>query len=47
MGDEVSVLGRFSDPALFILISLADGERHGCAMMEDIARAGLGRLAPA
>jgi DNA-binding PadR family transcriptional regulator len=36
MGEEVSGLGRFSDPALFILVSLADGERHGYAMMEDI-----------
>jgi DNA-binding PadR family transcriptional regulator len=26
---------RFSDPALFILISLADGSKHGYAIMED------------
>jgi DNA-binding PadR family transcriptional regulator len=32
----VSDLGRFSDPTLFILTSLADGEKHGYAMMEDI-----------
>ena len=31
-----SDLGRFSDPGLFILASLADGEKHGYAMMEDI-----------
>ena len=36
MGEGVSDLGRFSDPALFILTSLADGEKHGYAMMEDI-----------
>ena len=36
MGDDASDLGRFSDPALFILTSLADGEKHGYAMMEDI-----------
>lgn len=36
MGGGVSDLGRFSDPALFILTSLADGEKHGYAMMEDI-----------
>jgi len=36
MGEDVSELGRFSDPALFILVSLADGEKHGYAMMEDI-----------
>ena len=35
---EISELGRFSDPALFILVSLADGEKHGYAMMEDIER---------
>jgi DNA-binding PadR family transcriptional regulator len=31
-----SELGRFSEPALLILISLADGEKHGYAMMADI-----------
>ena len=29
-------LGRFSDPALLILSSLAGGPKHGYAMMEDI-----------
>lgn len=29
-------LGRFSDPALLILASLASGPKHGYAMMEDI-----------
>jgi len=33
---EPSEFGRFSDPALFILASLAGGEKHGYAMMEDI-----------
>lgn len=28
--------GRFSDPALLILASLAGSEKHGYAMMEDI-----------
>lgn len=32
----LSEMGRFSDPALLILISLADGAKHGYAMMEDI-----------
>ena len=36
VSDEVSELGRFSDPALFILASLAGGEKHGYAMIEDI-----------
>lgn len=29
-------LGRFSDPPILILASLADGPRHGYAIMEDI-----------
>jgi DNA-binding PadR family transcriptional regulator len=33
---ETSEFGRFSDPALLILTSLAGGEKHGYAMMEDI-----------
>jgi DNA-binding PadR family transcriptional regulator len=34
--DELEELGRFSEPALFVLISLADGPKHGYAMMDDI-----------
>ncbi|WP_117212058.1 PadR family transcriptional regulator [Allorhizocola rhizosphaerae] len=30
-------LGRFSEPALLVMISLADGPKHGYAMQEDIA----------
>jgi DNA-binding PadR family transcriptional regulator len=33
---DPSEFGRFSDPALLILASLAGGEKHGYAMMEDI-----------
>lgn len=29
-------LGRFSEPALLILVSLADGPKHGYAMTQDI-----------
>lgn len=29
--------GRFTDPSLLILASLADGAKHGYAMMTDIA----------
>lgn len=29
-------LGRFSDGALLVLISLANGQKHGYAIMEDI-----------
>lgn len=31
-------LGRFAEPALLILTSLAGGPRHGYAMVEDIER---------
>jgi DNA-binding PadR family transcriptional regulator len=33
----LSELGRFSEPALYILISLAGGAKHGYAMQDDIA----------
>jgi DNA-binding PadR family transcriptional regulator len=36
MGLGLSGMGRFSEPALLILESLASGERHGYAMMQDI-----------
>jgi len=29
-------LGRFSDPSLLILASLANGPKHGYAIMEDV-----------
>ena len=33
---EINDFGHFSDPSLLILASLAGGEKHGYAMMEDI-----------
>ena len=36
MRGKLSDLGRFSDPSLLILSSLASGAKHGYAMMEDI-----------
>jgi DNA-binding PadR family transcriptional regulator len=42
----LSDLGRFSDPALLILTSLANGAKHGYAMMEDIERLSGVRLGP-
>jgi DNA-binding PadR family transcriptional regulator len=33
----LSELGRFSEPALLVLISLAEGPKHGYAMQTDIA----------
>jgi DNA-binding PadR family transcriptional regulator len=35
--EELLEWGRFTEPALLILISLAGGAKHGYAMMEDIA----------
>jgi DNA-binding PadR family transcriptional regulator len=36
MRGNLSDLGRFSDPSLLILSSLASGAKHGYVMMEDI-----------
>jgi len=41
-----SEFGRFSEPALLILISLADGPKHGYAMVEDIVDVAGVRLGP-
>ena len=38
MPSDFSELGRFSDVSLLVLLSLADGPKHGYAMMEDIER---------
>ena len=39
-------LGRYSDPPLLVLASLADGPKHGHAMIEDIVRMSSTRLGP-
>jgi len=39
-------LGRFSDPSLLILASLASGPKHGYAMMEDVLQFCGTRLEP-
>jgi DNA-binding PadR family transcriptional regulator len=44
--DDLSDLGRFSEPALLILISLADGPKHGYAMTQDIAAVSGQKLGP-
>src|SRR5438105_14408656 len=38
--------GRFSDPALLILVSLAGGAKHGYAMTQDIERIADVKLGP-
>lgn len=44
--DALADLGRFSEPALLILISLADGPKHGYAMTQDIAAVSGQKLGP-
>ncbi len=39
-------LGRFHEPALLILVGLADGPRHGYSMMEEIERLPASRVGP-
>ena len=34
---DLEAFGRFSEPALLILVSLAEGPKHGYAITEDIA----------
>ena len=43
---KLDEFGRFSDPALLILSSVADGPKHGYAMMIDIAAMTGVRLGP-
>jgi DNA-binding PadR family transcriptional regulator len=38
MPNDFSDLGRFTDVSLLVLLSLADGPKHGYAMIEDIQR---------
>jgi DNA-binding PadR family transcriptional regulator len=44
--DGLAALGRFSEPALLILISLADSAKHGYAMVDDIQRLSGTHLGP-
>ena len=44
--DSLADLGRFSEPALLILISLADGPKHGYAMTRDIEAVSGQKLGP-
>src|ERR1700727_699180 len=37
MHGKFDSLGRFADPSLLILTSLADGPKHGYAIMTDVA----------
>lgn len=42
----LSGLGRFSEPSLLVLASLAQGPKHGYAIMQDIAAFHGARLEP-
>lgn len=44
--DTLDDFGRFSEPALLVLISLAAGPKHGYAMTDDIAEITGVRLGP-
>jgi hypothetical protein len=44
--DLLTGLGRFSEPALYVLISLADGPKHGYAMTQDIEAVSGQKLGP-
>ncbi len=44
--DSLADLGRFSEPALLVLISLAEGPKHGYAMTQDIERVSGQKLGP-
>jgi DNA-binding PadR family transcriptional regulator len=46
VAEGFSGLGRFTEPALLILISLADGDKHGYAMMADIEALSGARMGP-
>jgi DNA-binding PadR family transcriptional regulator len=43
---ELAGLGRFADPAVLILSSLAAGDKHGYALVKDIADFADARLGP-
>jgi DNA-binding PadR family transcriptional regulator len=44
--DGLAGLGRFSEPALLIMVSLSDGPKHGYAMVDDIHTLTGARLGP-
>src|SRR5437879_10268825 len=43
---DLSGLGRFSEPSLLILASLAEGPKHGYAIMKDVLRFHGSRMEP-
>ena len=45
-GSSLSELGRFSEPGLLVLASLAGAPRHGYAIMQDVQRFHGARMEP-
>ena len=46
MPQDLRDLGRFAEPSLYVLVSLAEGQKHGYAIMQDVARLSGRRLGP-
>ncbi len=46
MADELNEMGRFAEPALLILTSLANEAKHGYAMIQDIEQISGTKLGP-
>src|ERR1700689_5545682 len=46
VGKDDKNMGRYSDPPLLVLASLADGPKHGHAMIDDIEQMSGARLGP-
>jgi DNA-binding PadR family transcriptional regulator len=44
--NDLSSLGRFSEPSLLVLASLAGGPKHGYAIMQDVSRFHGSRMEP-
>jgi DNA-binding PadR family transcriptional regulator len=44
--EDVLDLGRFAEPSLHILVSLADGPKHGYAIMADVEAVSGTRMGP-
>lgn len=42
----MSITNRFSEPTLFVLISLAESKKHGYAIMEDIEQSYGSKIGP-
>jgi DNA-binding PadR family transcriptional regulator len=46
MASGLNDLGRFAEPALLILVALADGAKHGYAIMTEVERIGGTSMGP-